>query len=100
MSKKIIPKAKSADVTLYGSTDLLMSKALEMLRRDMENLYITVGHRALDEKEARKLMGYIKAIVDISKEQREIEKSNDITNMSDEELKALARKLLGEKHDV
>lgn len=51
--------------------------------------------KALALQEARVLQGYIKALVDLSKERRELADEADLANMSDTELLKLFEKLKG-----
>lgn len=53
--------------------------------------------RSLDLKEARVLQGYIKAMVDLSKENRERNRDEDFSKMSTDELIELLQVLIAKK---
>lgn len=98
-NKRIVPVSQSAEVTIVSGTDLLMARAMRILHKEVEMLERAVSVRNLDDKDARRLQGYIKCIVDLSKEKREIEKSMDLGDMPKEaaiaHLKALLTQLEG-----
>ena len=53
--------------------------------------------KGLNSSEARMLTGYIKSLVDLSKEARERSDEADLANMSDDEIKNLVNKMMDSK---
>jgi len=92
MSNKLINKQSNPIV--MPSVDQMVADALSVVQKEIQKFQSKVLQgRGLDITEARILQGYIKSLVDLSKEDRERVKDLDLSNMSTEEL----LKLLGEK---
>lgn len=72
----------------------MLEDALSIMDNQIERLRVKSASMALDEREARTLLGYVKGLVEISKEEREREKSDkvakELADMSTEELLKLA----------
>lgn len=100
MSKNTPPEQKGSIIisqqnpAIMPSVDLMIADALLVVQKEVARYKTTVerGHH-LNLTEAKILQGYIKSLVDLSKEDRERVKDMDLSNMSTEEL----IKLLGEK---
>lgn len=90
-----VVRAKSAT----PSTVSMLDDALAIIGQQIELFRVKSGNSLrLDEKEARILQGYIKSLVDLSKEERERDKLDDVLkNMTDAELIDLAKKQLENK---
>lgn len=76
----------------------MLDDALAIMSAQIERIRVKAASATLDEREARTLLGYVKGLVDIAKEEREREKSDkvskEIAEMStDELLKAAQEKL-------
>lgn len=92
MSNKLINKQSNPIV--MPSVDQMVADALSVVQKEIQKFQSkALQGRGLDITEARILQGYIKSLVDLSKEDRERVKDLDLSNMSTEEL----LKLLGEK---
>lgn len=78
------------------STTSMLDDALRIVGQQIEMMQVKSGqNQRLDEREARVLQGYIKSLVDLSKEEREREKLDDsLKNMTDAELIELAKRSL------
>ena len=104
MSESKIIKTTPAQVirarSATPSTVSMLDDALGIIGQQIDMFRVKSGqNQRLDEKEARILQGYIKSLVDLSKEEREREKLDDaLKNMSDEELLELAKKQLESKN--
>lgn len=102
-SKRLITR-RGAEVTLMSGTDMLLARATRILHKEIESLEKATHSRYLDEKEARKLQGYIRCIVEMSKERREIDKELSLENMTKEQaiehLKGLIHRLGGNTDGV
>lgn len=75
----------------------MLEDALAIMSAQIERIRVKAASTTLDEREARTLLGYVKGLVDIAKEEREREKSDkvhkEIAEMSTEELiKAIQEK--------
>lgn len=90
---------------LWPSVDAMMADALQVIQLEITKFKTKVAQgRSLDSREAKTLQGYIKSLVDLSKEDRERLKEQDLSNLSTEELLALLGKqavpqLQGKKSD-
>lgn len=97
--RRIIPKST---VLVVPEAETLIADALRIIQNqltqisNMSSKAIAKG-QTLPLAEARVLQGYIKALVELSKESRERAKSDDLSNLSDEELAKLAQALLDKK---
>lgn len=97
----ITRKSKTGEIFVMGGAEMLMARAMRILNKEIEMLERATSSRNLDDKEARKLQGYIKCIVDLSKERREQDKDIDLAGMPREKaiehLKGVIHKLEGAK---
>lgn len=90
--KKIImpergPKISASSVMLVPSVENLLSDALSTIGNELARLSRkSINPNGLPRDEARILQGYIKSLVDLSKEAREREKNVDLTDYSDDEI--------------
>ena len=98
--RKIIPKQST--VLMVPEAQTLISDALRIIQNQLtqiasqSNKAISQG-KTLGLAEARVLQGYIKALVELSKEERERAKGDDLSNLTDEELAELVQVLLNKK---
>jgi Ser-tRNA(Ala) deacylase AlaX len=98
-SKRIIlnpkkPTISRSAISLYSPVQQILADALDTVANETLKLNLKSRSGKLDASDAKMLQGYIKSLVDISKELREVDKQSDVENMSDEELKALAQEFL------
>ena len=76
--------------TLIPSIDAMISDALTILNTELLRLKTkTATGRPLDATESRVLQGYIKSLYDLSREDRERAKEEDLSKLTTEELLAL-----------
>lgn len=78
---------------IFPSVDGMMADALQVIQLEITKFKTKVAQgRSLDSREAKTLQGYIKSLVDLSKEDRERIKEQDLSQLSTEELLALLGK--------
>jgi len=100
MNRRIIlpPKGANIDqknVSILPPVEGLIADALQVIQTEIVRFSSkTKRGQSLDLKEARVLQGYIKALVELSRETRERVKDQDFSSMSDEELVNLLGALL------
>lgn len=93
---------KPSNVLVVPEANTLIADALRIIQNQLtqiasqSNKAISQG-KTLGLAEARVLQGYIKALVELSKEERERSKSDDLSKLSDEELAQLVQVLLNKK---
>lgn len=93
---------KPSNVLVVPEATTLIADALRIIQNQLtqiasqSNKAISQG-KTLGLAEARVLQGYIKALVELSKEERERAKSDDLSKLSDEELAELVQVLLNKK---
>jgi hypothetical protein len=75
------------EAILYASIDGMINDALDTIKDEIIKLRTKVkrGER-LNPTEAKVLQGYVKCLVDLSKEDRERAKDADLSSMSTDEL--------------
>lgn len=102
--RKIVPshltslnKAEITEITEVPPVDGILGKTISTIANEVHKLYTRSRTANLTDKEARILQGYIKSLVELSKEQREREKADDLANMSDEDLFALAKQIISKR---
>jgi hypothetical protein len=93
------PRSKNAAGIVARVSDVssMLNGALKTLAEQLDKLALKSRAATFDEKEARVLQGYIKSLVELSKEDREREKADtlgELANMSNEELLELAKSKL------
>jgi len=101
----IIPQRNNSraaqTVTRVNSVSSLLDGALATLAEQLDKLAIKSRFAEFDEKEAKVLQGYIRSLVELSKEQREHEKADkmpeDLAKLTNEELLELANAKLVEQ---
>lgn len=78
------------------STVSMLDDALAIIGQQIEMFRVKSGQSVvLNEKEARILQGYVKSLVDLSKEERERDKLDDqLKGLTDEQLIEMAQKSL------
>lgn len=75
---------------LWPSVDSMMADALGVIQLEITKFKTKVAQgRSLDSREAKTLQGYIKSLVELSREDRERLKEQDLSALSTEELLAL-----------
>lgn len=97
--RKIIPQATVVRATAEQPDPArMLNDALAIMAAQIERIRVKAASTTLDEREARTLLGYVKGLVDIAKEEREREKSDkvskEISELSTEELVKLAQEKL------
>lgn len=90
---------QSIAVTVSRVSDVsnMLDGALKTLGEQLGRLALKSRSATLDEKEAKVLQGYIRSLVELSKEEREREKqeqAGDLSSLSHEELLELAKSKL------
>lgn len=92
-TKRIIPAQPG--VIIVPSAENLLTEALGLIQTEILQFRHKVnGGKPLQLNEARVLQGYIKSLVELSKEARERAKSEDLSKMSTEELIDLLQTLI------
>lgn len=91
-------KLTMQDTILVPDIGSAMSNGITIIANELAH-YCSKTARgvSLDLKEARAVREYIAALVMLSKEAREAAKADDLSSMSNEDLLALATKLVGGK---
>lgn len=92
-------RAEVTEVLEVPPVDGIISKVVATLGYEINRLYVRSSQFPLDDKEARKLQGYIKSLAELSKEQREREKAADLSNLSEDELFEIAKSFLAKHED-
>ena len=106
MSKIILPKPKpkSAIATQLEDSlglDMLIKDALHIVEAELVRFRAkTKNQRSLDLKEARVLQGYLKTLVELSREQRDRAKDFDFASMEVDELLELMKVLIEKKRQT
>lgn len=78
---------KQTNPILWPSVDSIMADALGVVQTEIIKFKTKVAQgRSLDSKEAKTLQGYIKSLVELSREDRERLKEEDLSKLSTEEL--------------
>lgn len=89
------PRSTVTSGPLDNTPDSVISTALQTVAMEVTKLHIKVSRgTSLDQKEARILQGYIKSMVELSREQRERDRADDLSKLSTEELAKIAEKML------
>lgn len=91
-------RAEVTEVMEVPPVDGIISKVVATLGYEINRLYVRSSQFPLDDKEARKLQGYIKSLAELSKEQREREKASDLSNLTEAELFEIAKSFIS-KHE-
>jgi hypothetical protein len=93
----LVPKpSQISKPVLAPSVQDLLDDALSVVSYEITRLKQKVMKdpvKGLDLKESKILQGYVKSLVDLSKEERERSNDADLANMSDEELLQLMENL-------
>lgn len=85
-------KSKVPDL-IYPSVDSMIADSLDILQMEITKFKTKVVQgRSLDSREAKTLQGYLKSLVDLSREDRERASERDLADLSTEELLALLGK--------
>ena len=72
---------------IYPSVDGMIADALDIVQLEISKYRTKVTQgRSLDPREVKALQGYIRCMVDLSKEDRERTKDDDLSKLSTEEL--------------
>ena len=93
----IIPNATSPDRKTHSlaSTDMLLNDAKLIIQAEIARYRDkAVRGISLDLKEARVVSNYLSELTKLQKEEREQARSEDLSNLSDEELLQLASQVL------
>ena len=90
-----IPQRRIAPIIMIQpDVPSMVSDALQVISTEILQFKAKVNKGThLTTNEARVLQGYIKSLVEISRETRERDDSNDLANVSDEELLKLIEKV-------
>mgnify|MGYP007089350589 CR=1 FL=1 len=93
--KYIIPKPVESKVSISTDAATALDDALGIIVTEIVKYRHKVNRgSSLNIQEARVLQGYIKSLVELSKESRERENNADLANLSDEELANLVTTML------
>lgn len=98
----VIPGRRIGDsqIITEPSIDHLLNDALGVIATEITKFRTQVNKgRTLTLQEARVLQGYIKSLVELSKEKRDAFDNKDLANYSNEELASLIDKLVGTQND-
>jgi hypothetical protein len=94
---------KSLNVSKVSDVTKMLDGALNTLAEQLDKLALRSRASTFNEKEARVLQGYIKSLVELSKEEREREKADtlgaELSKLSDAELLELAKEKLAESKE-
>ena len=86
------PQIRAENVLIAPSSEDLLADAMSVLANELARYrHKSNKGMSLDLKEARIMQGYIKCLVDINKEIREMERDDDYSNLSKEELQKLMK---------
>jgi len=89
------PQAHVVAGPLDNTPESIISTAMQTVALEVTKLNLKVNRgSSLDPKEARILQGYIKSMVELSRELRERDRSDDLSKLSTEELAKIAEKML------
>lgn len=81
---------KKSNPILWPSVDAMIADALSVVQTEIAKYKSKVAQgRSLDSREAKTMQGYIKSLVELSREDRERSTAEDLSNLSTEELAAL-----------
>jgi hypothetical protein len=99
----MVPLKRSLDAAIQvdrvEGVDNLLARSLGILDEQLTKIGLQSKHSIFGEKEARVLQGYIKSLVDLSKEEREREKAADdseLKNLTHDQLLELAQSKLSD----
>lgn len=98
----VVPKREPQAIvsqtnTLVPDVGTLLQDALSVISTEILKFkFKTAKGESLGLSEARVLQGYIKSLVELSKEKRDMEERMDLANMTNEELLKLVQKLTGQ----
>jgi hypothetical protein len=97
-AKYSIPKKQVSDLIAETSADFLINDALGIIATEITKFRGKVNRGlTLTLPEARILQGYIKSLIDLSKEKRDQISDIDISKLSNEEIAQLLSKLMSAK---
>jgi hypothetical protein len=101
MTKYIVkPQVEMHQVSVVPKIETLLSDALVVIGTELARFRAKVNRGvSLDVKEAKIVRDYVESIVKLSKEAREAARSEDLSNLTNEELLQLATDLLGKKDE-
>lgn len=78
------------DVIITPGVNNVLSDALNVISTEVARFSGKVRNgKPLEEREARTLQGYVRALVELSREERERAKTEDLSRLTTEELAAL-----------
>lgn len=84
---------QSKNPLVWPDVDSLMADALQTIQMEIIKFKTKVSRgQSLDSREAKTLQGYIKSLVDLSREDRERIREEDLSKLSTDELLALLGK--------
>lgn len=90
-------KVEVSQVLEVPPVEGIMSKSVAALGNEINRLYVRSSQYPLSDKEARILQGHIKTVIELSKHQMEREKAQDLSDMSDDDLFALAKQIISKR---
>ena len=92
----IVPKRDEPKISVVNDTENLLNDAKMIIAAELARYRgKAMKGVSLDLKEARVVQGYLDSLTKLQKEEREHARSQDLSNLSDEELVQLAQQLLG-----
>jgi len=88
-------RPSSKIIEVYNNTDVLVNDARQIIASQL-SMYRTKCSKqlTLDLKEARVVQGYLEVLIKLQREEREAARSDDLSNLSNDELLLLAQKVL------
>lgn len=102
--KKLLPlsyqdRKRVSTVDRLSNVDTMMDDAYSILGEQIEKMRLKSRNATFTDKEAKILQTYIRSLVDLSEEERELQKSVELdqlmASLSDEQLLELAKSKLG-----
>ena len=99
-ARRIIPNQSrtvpSTSTIIKPSVENIIQDAVDIVTNEIMKMKVkSLQGSSLNLNEARVLQGYIKSLVDLSKEMRDSRDSEDLANLSDSELLKLIEQLKG-----
>lgn len=95
--KYIRPISKVSEITEVPPVEGILAKTISTIANEITKLHNRSHVAALSDREAKVLQGYVKSLVDLSREQRERDKANDMSDMSYEELLEFAKQIISKQ---
>jgi hypothetical protein len=85
---------------MENTPENILASAMSIVAMEIVKLQQKSSRTSLDQKDARILQGYIKSMVELSREQRERDRSDDLSKLSTDELAKIAAGMLKKEVDT